>query len=316
MLYDLRFVRRYVPIRDVAVQLGLSLVGNMAQCWRPENHQHGDRTPSVGLHERKNICRCFVCDDLAMSPIDLVMSVCGLDIRSALQWITSRYDVPPAPKGRHVQHQERWPQRFRVGTSGSQLDTLIRSGIWASLTPAQRSILPVLQTFSHENDVEISYRGIVRYSGVGSHSTISSAVKRFKALHILCVQNRTASDGLRACNLYRLTLDDADFLNLADASHKKHLKAIALERELRAEAKRQRAASLRVNSLSNECSAAAINATPSRSVNRQKPQGKARTHCRSQIVRRRKRFSTASRRRRILRRSDARRRSRTSRKKG
>src|SRR5271166_4193850 len=141
---DLKFIRKSVPIRDVAEQLGLRIIGNNMHCWRPDNHQHGDRTASVGLQQRKNIARCFVCDARALSPIDLVMSVLGLDLRGAVQWITSRYTVPANPKGKHITHLERWPERLRVGT-GPAFEMLIRSGIWSSLTPAQRSVLPVLE---------------------------------------------------------------------------------------------------------------------------------------------------------------------------
>jgi len=173
-----------VPIREVAEALGLRLAGNMVHCWRPENHKNGDRTPSVGLQQRRNKAKCFVCDALPLSPIDLVMSVLRLDdLREAGQWFTSRYDVPAAPKGKHIEHSERWPERFRVGT-GSAVEMLVRSGIWASLTPAQRSLVPVLQTFadSQTDKVKISYRGMMRYAGVRSQSTVSIALKRFRAL--------------------------------------------------------------------------------------------------------------------------------------
>jgi hypothetical protein len=244
MYPDLEYIRRFVPIREVALQLGLRVAGGMVHCWRPDNHQHGDRTPSVGLQERRNFAKCFVCDERALSPIDLVMSSLGLDLRAAVKWITARYDVPAASRGKHIQHQERWPERFRVGAGTFPFDTLIRSGIWASLTPSQRSILPVLKTFARndnsDNTVTISYRGLMRYAGIGSHSTVATALKRFQALHILQVQRGTGSDGLRACNAYRLTFDDPAFLGLANAAFSKQGEAIRLERELRAEARRQR----------------------------------------------------------------------------
>ena len=175
-------MRDSVPIRDVVGQLGLRIVGNTLHCWRPENHQHGDRTASVGLQQRRNRVKCFVCDGRSLSPIDLVMSVNGLDFLSAVHWFTLHYQVPAAPKGKHIAHQERWPERFRVGT-GPPGEMLVRSGIWASLTPAQRSILRVLETFAdpRTHEVTISYRGMMRYAGVRSQSTVSSAIKRFRA---------------------------------------------------------------------------------------------------------------------------------------
>jgi hypothetical protein len=115
------------------------------------------------------------------------MSVLGLDFRAALQWITSRYQVPAVAKGKHIQYMERWSETYRVGASGSALETLIRSGIWAALTPAQRSIVPVLDTFADTgtHTVTISYRGMMRYAGVRSQSTVATALKRFRALRFL-----------------------------------------------------------------------------------------------------------------------------------
>lgn len=53
--FDLEYMRRSVPIQRVTEQLGLRTAGNMIHCWRPENHQHGDRTVSVRLQPRRYI---------------------------------------------------------------------------------------------------------------------------------------------------------------------------------------------------------------------------------------------------------------------
>jgi hypothetical protein len=237
-----------VPIRDVADKLGLRITGKMAHCWRPENHQHGDRTASVGLHQRRNIARCFVCDPQSLSTIDLVMSVRGLDLSGALRWITSRYEVPTVAKGEHIQHPGRWPERYRVGASGSALETLIRSGIWAALTPAQRSIVPVLNIFAdaETHRVTISYRGIMRYAGVRSQSTVATALKRFRALRFLLVEARRDSDGFRDCNSYRLRFDDPDFLQLAKDCHQRHAEQIDQERAFRQKERQKRKAARRI----------------------------------------------------------------------
>jgi hypothetical protein len=256
---DLEYIRRSVSIRDVAKRLDLRIAGNMVHCWRPQNHEHGDRTPSVGLHKRHNRAKCFVCDARQLSPIDLVMSVRELKLSAAVQWITSRFNVPPASKGKHIQHVGRWHERFRVGSNDSLQQTLVRSGIWASLTPAQRSMIPVLVTFADPSTsvVTISYRGLMHYAGIGSPSTIATALRRFQSLQMLRVQRGRASDGLRACNVYQLTSGDDRFLSLANEVYRKQQQLIAEERELRADARRERrAALLPVTSLSKGCSMA------------------------------------------------------------
>jgi len=263
---DLEYVRRSVPIRAVADRLGLRINGKMVHCWRPDNHQHGDRTPSVGLQERRNIAKCFVCDARALSPIDLVMSVLGADLSGALRWIASRWNVPSIQKGKHLDRTQRWPERFRVGTTDSRLDGLIRSFIWASLTPAERSIFPVLNTYAdRDGKVTISYRGIMRYAGVRSPTTVATAIKRFQHLRMLSVQTKNG-DGFRECNSYRLTLDDTEFQALVSRTVKAQRKAIEEEKMLRAAARKQRRSLLLVNSLSNGCSVVKFHATVSRSV--------------------------------------------------
>lgn len=243
---DFEYIRRHVPIRDITNRLGLDVQGKMVRCWRPERHQHGDRTPSVGVHIRRNTARCFVCDSRSLSTIDLVMSVRGLDVKSAARWIAERYPVPSLPKGKHLESRSRWPERFRIGASDSRLSVLIRSGIWVLLSPAQRSILPVLDTFTQANEtkVTISYRGIARYASIGSHSTISSAIRRFQSFHFLHKGHSATEGGFRNCNVYEWTLDNPVFMEIANSEHQKQQAEIEAERSLRAEAKARLRATL------------------------------------------------------------------------
>ncbi len=234
-LPDCEYIRKSVPIRDVARELGLRVAGNMVHCWRPDRHEHADRTASVGLDQRRNRAKCFVCDARALSPIDLVMRVRNTDLRGALRWITSRYDIPPAPKGRHLNTTARWSDRFRIGASGFQLEGLVRSGIWASLSPAQCKIIPVLFAFSDGSTgrVTISYRGLMRYSGVQSQSTISSALKRFRSQGFLRIEPRIDAEGFRDCNTYVLCLNDPAFVELANNTYQLQEEVICQERKLR-----------------------------------------------------------------------------------
>ena len=240
---DFEYIRESVPIRDVAKRLDLRIVRNMVHCWRPENHQHGDRTPSVGLDSRANRAKCFVCDTKRLSPIDLVMSVQGVGSSAAISWLVAHFEIPNLPKGKHVETKQRWPERFRVGTGVSRIGPLIRFGVWASLTPAERSILPVLEDFAGtEPTFEISYRGLMRYAGIRSQSTVSRALKRFRNLKILDIAKTRGEDGFRSCNRYRLTFDDPQFLEIARGTQEAQAGEIALERELRAKAKAKRRA--------------------------------------------------------------------------
>jgi hypothetical protein len=239
---DFAYIRREVPIKEVARELGLFITGNMVRCWRPEQHEHGDRTPSVGLHKRNNRAKCFVCDSRSLSPIDLVMSVRGVNRQDAVTWLVARYDVPGIPKGKHIGQQQRWNERYRIGTGTSRFELLVNCGIWADLTASERSMLVVLDTYAVDDCVEISYRGIARLSGVRSFTTISRALKRFCNLHILARVERESRDGLRACNCYRWTTDDEQFLRMAEDSYNRFRTEIQIERDLQRAAREKRKA--------------------------------------------------------------------------
>jgi hypothetical protein len=234
---DCKYIRTKVPIRGVACLLGLSITGRMVRCWRPENHQHGDRTPSVGLHQRSNTAKCFVCDSRPLSPIDLVMNIRNVTLQEAVTWITKRYKVPGIPKGKHTRTHQRWAERYRMGSGTSRLEFLVRSGVWASLTPSERSLLGVLDAFSDGETVTISYRGMMRYAGIGSQSTIATGLKRLQNLRIFKKQQRCSEDGLRACGSYHWTMDDPLFATMAQEIQEREQSQIKLERAMRMQAR-------------------------------------------------------------------------------
>jgi hypothetical protein len=235
---DFDYIRHKVPIREIAGALGLNVSGNMVRCWRSENHQHGDRTPSVGLHQRRNTAMCFVCDSRSLSTIDLVMSVRNAGLLEAVAWITQRYDIPNRPKGKHAHSQQRWPERYRLGSGTSRLEFMVKCLVWASLTPSERSILGVLDCFSDGDTVTISYRGIMRYAGIGSQSTVANGPKRLQNLHVLKKAQNLSGDGLRSCGAYNWTLADPAFEALARQTHERQQAEIVFERAMRTEARK------------------------------------------------------------------------------
>ena len=213
-------------------RLGLRVSDYRARCWRTENHRNGDAKPSLSFQKKTNRGMCFVCDQHTWSTIDLVMLVRECDLRTAVAWITVTFPVPLLPKGSHITKREAWFPRFHSGVDESVLTMLIRSGIWSELTHAERSILPVLVTFVDRDTgiTEISYRGLMRYSGVGSPATISTAIKRFEQMRILKVARKPGELLFRRVNQYRLTLDDPDFQALVIRVYQRQRDEIELEK--------------------------------------------------------------------------------------
>jgi hypothetical protein len=236
-----KYIRNHIPVAEVALALELEVAGNKIRCWRPEKHQHGDRTPSVGIDTKRNRVRCFVCDELEYSAIDLVQKVKGLDTYDAIKWIAARFRVLSIPKGRHLGNAVPFRSVSRVGLGG-MLEMVVRSGLWASLTPSEKAVLPVLCALSdHTTEgVCVSYRGIRRFSGIGSDTTVARVLHRFEQMHLLNIHRGKDDDGLRVCNRYELTLDDPRLHQLMTELREWEEKEIDAERQCRREQRNMR----------------------------------------------------------------------------
>jgi hypothetical protein len=224
-----------LPIADVADALGIERHGSMLRCWRPENHQHADRTPSVGIWRRRNKARCFLCDPKPLSPVDLVMSLLNVDAYAALLWLDARFGLPRIPKGKHLARRQR--VHGRVGVNG-RLEAVVRSGLFAGMSHAEIRLLAVLDAFAdpQTDTVTISYRGLGRYAGLAKDSSVSKGLKRLANLHAVeVVQQGCGGRGPAQCSSYRLTLEHSDFLRHLRACHAATREQVDAQRRIRAE---------------------------------------------------------------------------------
>ena len=239
---DFEYIRNKISIAAVARDLGMAVNGYRAHCWRPESHRNGDADPSVRFQKKQNRGRCFVCDPHSWSTIDLVMSVLGYALPEAISWFTERYTVPPLPKGAHVVKRETWTPRFRAGDTRTVIEMLVRSGLWSTLSHAERSLLPALTTFADQDSgiATISYGGLMQYSGIGSSATISKAVKHFEQMKFVRVVGVAAAGPLRHVNQYHFDFDDPDFHAMVSRVFQQQRAEIELEKQLRAEARKAR----------------------------------------------------------------------------
>ncbi len=240
MIPDLSFVRKRIPIMDIALALGLRVFGRTARCWRTEAHQNGDRNPSLSFGRTKNVARCFVCDDHALTTIDLVAAFHNSTPNEAVAWIQSHFDVPALAKNKKLARPSRW-HIARVGVASFPLEALIRSGFWATMSDAERAILPALCAFADPSsgDVTISYRGLARFSGKSSDRTIAQTLRRFERIGLLKVHRSRSADGLRACGSYTLGFDNAHFQNLLSEARQHQTQARDLEKALRQQKRKQ-----------------------------------------------------------------------------
>lgn len=269
---DLDFIRKSIPIQDVAVALGLQLSGRYrVHCWRVDAHRNGDANASVSFQRKKNRGRCWVCDTVGgWSNIDLVMMILACDFPAAVIWICQRWAVPAARPGKHLVHRNGWSPTFRVGCGYSRLEWVIRSGLWAQLSPSQCSILGVLDAFTNPetSEVVISYRALARYGGIGSFATIRGALRRFQELGLLEIKRGLDGDGFRACSRYELTFDSPRFLSIVNEIHERQRQEVELDRAFRAEERKRRRQQkalmlpVKENPLYSRCSRVKVDATP------------------------------------------------------
>jgi hypothetical protein len=203
----------------------------MVRCWRPERHEHEDRTPSVSIWPKKNLVRCFGCNE-TFSTIDLVMSVLGLATYRALLWLDERFHLPhvPVPKGKHLSRPA--PAPFRVGVNG-RLEPLVCSGFYAQLTNPEIRLLDTLNAFEGGEPVRLSYLTLKRYSGIKQNRTLIRALKDLANLHALEIIRGRGGRGLSEPSSYRLTLEDSRFLATIWKCQQRVQSEIDLQREMR-----------------------------------------------------------------------------------
>lgn len=272
---DIEHIRRHVPIADVARALDIRVASNTrAHCWRPESHEHGDRTPSVWFSKRSNKGKCCVCDRWMWSNIDLVQTVLGLNTADAVNWIAEHFHVPRIAKRR-----PRKPGNGivvpsgRVG-AGPPVQELMRSGVFAKLPYAAKALLFVLVEFCDDDTAKLSYRMLQRVTGIGSRRTIKAGLDAIEDIGLLKVKRGRGADRLRAISGYRLTWDDANLQRIMSDTHETTVSEIKAETELREGARAARAVYLGNTSVSpvNHSRAYVVH-----SVNHVRKEGKAPT---------------------------------------
>lgn len=245
---DVSWMKKHVPVHEVGRALGLRIRHNRAQCWRPENHTHGDADPSLAFSERRNRVRCFVCDMRGgHSNVDLVMGVLGVSFATAVEWIAERFPVPNVTAGHPVGRTMVEPSPYRVGVHGSEFEVLVRSGLFGQLSPAERSILVVLYHWRDSDTglAHLSYCALMRYAGIGSRASVAQALKRLAKLHAIQVHRGLRTGITRECSSYAVTLDDPKFYELCNETFQAARGEIAQERAFRKSLRDRRAFSLR-----------------------------------------------------------------------
>jgi hypothetical protein len=225
---DLTRLKRSIDIELVARLLGIEVNSqHFASCFRPDNHRNGDANPSLHFLRRKNCAFCFRCDRRAMNPIDFVMAVLAsrnqpCRFRDAIKWFRNEFNLPIL-KGRPAGLTRDKP--YRVGV-GDDLESLIRSGLFATLSAKAQGILFVIRSLRDDkNRARLPYQTLMRHTGIRSRTTISTATAELEAIHIIEIQKgRTAA--LEPENIYVYTPNDPRLLQSIQDTAEKNREAI------------------------------------------------------------------------------------------
>lgn len=240
---DALWIKKNVSVLEVGEALGLRIRNCLSKCWRPENHTNGDADPSLHFYARKNRVRCFVCDmNGGHSCIDLVMGVRGLDFAAAVEWIAKCFPVQNVKPGHPVGCRTAETPPYRVGVQGSDLEVLVRSGMFGQLSAAARSILVVLSNLRDPDSGLscLSYAALMRYAGIGSNASVAQALKRLARVHAIEIHRGFWVGGIRKCSSYRVTLDDPKFLEACNRLYTATRDQISAERAYRKSLRRKR----------------------------------------------------------------------------
>ena len=248
---DMRFINRRIPIGDVAHSLDLRFDGaTRVHCWHPERHKNSDRTASVGLAGSTNTAKCFSCDTKPLSVVDLVVDVLRVTVAEAAKWIGQRFPVPTIPARKHL--AKPLPVVRDIEHQGA-LELLVKSGVWAVLPAAARSLVPVFHVMAPDDrarqrgySVTLAYRTLRRLAGLGSDSSVSKGLEALDEIGFLKNPKGKGPKALiRATNTYRVTPFSESLLERAHAVHAQTRAEIEAEREMREDQRRQRADSHR-----------------------------------------------------------------------
>jgi len=199
--------------------------------------------PSVSIWRKQNKLKCFGCNTPPIGPVDLVMNVLQVDLPNAVLWIATEFQVPRIPSGKHLKTPER--RIFQFGCE-SPSELLVRSGVWGKLRPQTQRLVPVLLSFAEQGSdgrlkLQISYRALMRYSGIRSFNSVSGSFRELVEIGWMQALSQSRLHPVaRETAVYILTPFGAAFSEFANCTAAELREEIEREREFRRSEKQRR----------------------------------------------------------------------------
>lgn len=198
--FDLGWIKRNVPIVEVAEKLGVERRGrSSAIC-----PFHPDSEPSLSFHHNRFTCHAASCGRRG-DALDLAAGLRG-GIRLGLDWIAARW---PVPERDNEQRTGRGWELGRVGAGGHGTDLVVRSRLLGVLpTYAARVLFAAVGLADPlSGKFTIAHAGLAAFSGQGRQQ-VSRGKSLLRAVGLLSwTRAEEGAVGFRSLLKYQLHVD-------------------------------------------------------------------------------------------------------------
>jgi hypothetical protein len=88
---EIRRIEQANPIVEVAVEMGISVRGNLGACFRTERHAAGTE-PTLFFNVARNSFFCKTCADVGGGVVDFICQHKGWERDKAIEWLVHRIE--------------------------------------------------------------------------------------------------------------------------------------------------------------------------------------------------------------------------------
>ena len=88
---EIKRLKMFSPIVEVAVEMGLRVKNNLAVCFREQQHL-GESEPTLFFNVSQNTFLCKSCQDIGGDVVDFICQYKGWEPRQAIEWLVHRIE--------------------------------------------------------------------------------------------------------------------------------------------------------------------------------------------------------------------------------
>jgi DNA-binding HxlR family transcriptional regulator len=251
-LPDFEYINQ-IPIVNVAEKIGLEVQDDgTIVCGRIDMHK--DDAPAFLTLLSGNKVKCDPCNTGPLSVVDMMMHM-GIfrEPLQAVQYFAPAlrpFDVPTIAKGSHLKN----PDCQTVPPAcDDPITLLVVPGLWCGLSVTTQRLIPVLLALSKWEElgshrpIRLSYRAMMRYSGIESPNAIKAALDELEGMGWLerIESPPRGNSPIKDTAEYSLTPLSARVKELADDNAPKFGAAIVAEKPARKRKRQEREQHLR-----------------------------------------------------------------------